>query len=125
MRRYSCVLLMVCVFAAGGSSTAKQGGGDADPQFGQRRGESQIEEKFERQVAKRWQKHQYESLKKDTDRLLEISTELKQYVDKANENVLSLEVVKKAEEVEKLAKKVKEKMKESRSPADKSPAFRR
>jgi hypothetical protein len=36
---------------------------------------------------------------------------LKQYVDKSNENTLSLDVVKKAEEIEKLARSVKDKMK--------------
>ena len=35
----------------------------------------------------------------------------KDYVDKSNENVLSLDVVKKAEEIEKLAHSVKDKMK--------------
>ena len=51
------------------------------------------------------------ALKKDTDKLLQLATELKEYVDKTNENVLSLEVIKKAEEIEKLSKSVKEKMK--------------
>jgi hypothetical protein len=36
---------------------------------------------------------------------------LKSYVEKSDENVLSLTVVKKAEEIEKLAKSVKDKMK--------------
>ena len=49
-------------------------------------------------------------LKRDTEKLLKLSTELKEYVDKSNENVLSLEVVKKAEEIEKLAHSVKVKM---------------
>jgi hypothetical protein len=35
---------------------------------------------------------------------------LKEYVDKSNENVLSVEVVTKAEEIEKLAHSVKVKM---------------
>jgi hypothetical protein len=34
-------------------------------------------------------------------------------VDKSNESLLSLDVIRKADEVEKLAKKVKEKMRES------------
>jgi len=51
------------------------------------------------------------SIKSDTDKLLKLSVELKQSVDKADENVLSLDVIKKAEEIEKLAKSVKEKMK--------------
>ena len=51
------------------------------------------------------------SLKKDTDKLLQIATELKQQVDKTNENQLSLEVIRKSEEVEKLAKAIRDKMK--------------
>ena len=50
-------------------------------------------------------------LKRDTDKLLQLSTELKQYVDKTNENVMSVDVIKKAGEIEKLAHSVKEKMK--------------
>jgi len=49
-------------------------------------------------------------LKRDTDKLLQLSTELKQYVDKSNENVLSVDVLRKAEEIEKLAHSVKTKM---------------
>lgn len=52
-------------------------------------------------------------LKRDTERLLKLSTELKEYVDKTNENVLSLEVIKKADEIEKLAHSVKSKMRGS------------
>ncbi|HEU4414834.1 MAG TPA: hypothetical protein VFT65_08620, partial [Candidatus Angelobacter sp.] len=55
-------------------------------------------------------------LKNDTDRLFALATELKTAVDKTNENMLSLDVVRKADEVEKLAKKVKEKMKEAIGP---------
>ena len=47
----------------------------------------------------------------DTARLLQLATELKTEVDKSNKDQLSLGVVKKAEEVEKLARAVKEKMK--------------
>ena len=50
-------------------------------------------------------------LKADTDKLVKLAGELKEYVDKSNENVLSLEVLKKAEEIEKLARSVKDKMK--------------
>jgi hypothetical protein len=47
----------------------------------------------------------------DTDKLLALATELKQDVDKTNKDVLSVEVIKKAEEIEKLAHSVKERMK--------------
>ena len=54
-----------------------------------------------------------QDIKKDTDQLLELATELKQYVDKTNENIISLDVIKKAEQIEKLAHAVKDKMKGS------------
>ena len=57
-------------------------------------------------------KQRQEDIRKDTQKLFQLATELKDAVDKSNEHVLSLDVVRKAEEVEKLAKKVKEKMKE-------------
>ena len=53
------------------------------------------------------------SLKKDTDQLFKLATELKTSVDKTTEYTLSLEVIKKAEEIERLAKNVKDKMKSS------------
>jgi len=52
-----------------------------------------------------------QEIKKDTDKLLELANELKQYVDKTNENIISLDVIKKAEQIEKLAHSVKDKMK--------------
>jgi hypothetical protein len=47
----------------------------------------------------------------DTDKLLALATDLKQQVDKTNQNILSVDVIKKAEEIEKLAHSVKERMK--------------
>ncbi len=46
----------------------------------------------------------------DTDRLLTLAAELKADVDKSSKNELSLEVVRKAAEIEKLAHDVKERM---------------
>jgi hypothetical protein len=70
-----------------------------------------IEEKWERDRKKAINKDRQADLKKDTDKLLQLATELKQYVDKTNENMLSVEVLKKTEEIEKLAKRIREKMK--------------
>ncbi len=61
--------------------------------------------------AKKAAKERVVSLKHDTDKLLKLSVELKESVDKSDENVLSLDVIKKAEEIEKLAHSVREKMK--------------
>ena len=63
------------------------------------------------EMAKKAAKERVAALKNDTDKLLKLSVELKQFVDKSDENVLSVDVIKKAEEIEKLAKSVKEKMK--------------
>ena len=56
---------------------------------------------LERQVA----------LRRDTEKLLNLATELKQNVDKTSPSILSMDVIKKAQEIEKLAKSVKDKMK--------------
>jgi hypothetical protein len=43
----------------------------------------------------------------DTDKLLALATDLKKQVDKTNKDILSVDVVKKAEEIEKLARSMK------------------
>ena len=63
-------------------------------------------------MAKKANQARQADLKRDTEKLLKLATELKEYVDKTNESTLSLDVVKKAEEIEKLAHSVKDKMKE-------------
>ena len=63
------------------------------------------------EMAKRAAKERAAAIKSETDKLLRLSVELKQSVDKSDENVLSVDVIKKAEEIEKLARSVKEKMK--------------
>lgn len=68
-------------------------------------------ERLARDMAKKASQERQALLKSDTDRLVKLTAELKDYVDKSNENVLSLDVVKKAEEIEKLARSVKDKMK--------------
>ena len=47
----------------------------------------------------------------DTEKLLALATDLKAQVDKSNKDTLSVDVIKKAEEIEKLAHSVKERMK--------------
>jgi hypothetical protein len=68
-------------------------------------------DRMQKDMAKKANEQRQAELKRDTERLLRLSTELKDYVDKTNEHVLSLEVLKKAEEIEKLAHSVKTKMK--------------
>ena len=73
--------------------------------------ETEIETQQKRAAEKAENTKRQQDIKKDTDKLLQLATELKQYVDKTNEHTLSLTVIKKADEIEKLAHTVKEKMK--------------
>jgi hypothetical protein len=66
---------------------------------------------LEKEMLKKANQERQAQLRRDTEHLYRLSEELKQYVDKSSENTLSLEVIKKAEEIEKLAHSVKEKMK--------------
>jgi hypothetical protein len=68
-------------------------------------------DRIARDMAKKANLERQAALKVDTDKLFKLAAELKGYVDKSNENVLSLEVLRKAEEIEKLAHSVKDKMK--------------
>ena len=50
-------------------------------------------------------------LRLDTEKLVALTAELKQHVDKTGGNILSMDVIKKAQEIQKLAKSVQDKMK--------------
>jgi len=70
-----------------------------------------VPEEIQKEMAKRANEERQAQLRRDTAHLFKLASELKQYVDKTNENTLSVDVLKKAEEIEKLARSVKEKMK--------------
>lgn len=72
--------------------------------------EDEARARITRDMEKKAAKERVAALKNDTDKLLKLSVELKEYVDKSDENVMSVNVIKKAEEIEKLAKSVKDKM---------------
>jgi hypothetical protein len=50
------------------------------------------------------------ALRRDTEKLVALAAELKQHVDKTDANTLSMDVIKKAQEIQKLAKSVQDKM---------------
>jgi hypothetical protein len=52
-------------------------------------------------------------IKRDTEKMFQLTSELKDYLDKTGQGVLSLDAIKKAEQIEKLAHSVKSKMKQS------------
>jgi hypothetical protein len=65
----------------------------------------------EEQQAKLRNDDRQKRLVADTDKLLALATDLKQQVDKSTKDTLSVDVIKKADEIEKLAHSVKERMK--------------
>ena len=52
-------------------------------------------------------------IRRDTEKMSELTQELKEYLEKADPGVVSLDAVKKAEQIEKLARSVKSKMKQA------------
>ena len=72
-----------------------------------------IPPQIQKDMEKKANEQRQAELKRDAERLLKLSTELKEYVDKSNQNILSLDVIKKADEIEKLAHSVKTRMRGS------------
>ena len=107
-----CIFPVFIIFAQNASAQTRQ----PQPQIPPRDAATPADEDEARarltsEMAKKAAKERVAAIKHDTDKLLKLSVELKQSVDKSDENVLSLDVIKKAEEIEKLAHSVKEKMK--------------
>jgi hypothetical protein len=75
--------------------------------------EPSIPPEMQKRMEKEANQQRQTELKRDAARLLKLSTELNDYVGKTNENILSLDVIKKADEIERLAHSVKTKMRGS------------
>lgn len=108
------ILVAGLVLMIYGTSFAATPAPPATPQVETRQDPAQKE--MQERMAREANKKRQQDIRDNTDKLFQLATELKAAVDKTNENLLSLDVIHKAEEVEKLAKKVKEKMKESVGP---------
>ena len=109
--RLYLIILLTLFFAPGFARTAVAQMPAQHPDINTPIDEDEARTRLTHDMEKKAAKERVAALKSDTDKLLKLSTELKSYVDKSNENVLSVDVVKKAEEIEKLAKSVKDKMK--------------
>jgi hypothetical protein len=84
------------------------GGQGRNPQIAPPPSPAEIE--MQKRADKQRAQVRFEQIKKDTDHLLELATQLKKSVDEAGNQTLSLEVIRKAEQIEKLAKQVRQKM---------------
>jgi len=111
----ACALAFLLLAGAAISvAQQKRGSGPPLPDQQQQGGNTPTDvwqQQQQKEMEKKANLQRQQDIKKDTEKLLELATELKQAVDKSSENTLSLDVVKKAEQIEKLAKTVKEKMK--------------
>ena len=84
---------------------------EAHPQRREEQTQDPALEAMRKKAEKERNEQRQRDLKKDTDQLYKLAGELKKSVDTSNEHVLSVEVIRKAEEIEKLAKSVRTKMK--------------
>ena len=66
---------------------------------------------LEQRLHRRRLKASYEQVVKEVEQLFELSAALKEEVSKANEDVMSVAGIQKAEQIEKLAKKIRNHMK--------------
>ena len=103
----------ILLFAISCLPAAKAQTGPNNPGASQGPQESDDVIHLKQAMIKKANKERQAEIQHDTEKLLKLATELKDYVGKTNENILSLEVIKKADEIEKLAHDVKEKMKTS------------
>jgi type VI protein secretion system component VasF len=67
---------------------------------------------MQEQLARSRNNQRQQQMVADAAKLLDLATQLKAEVDKSNKDTLSLSVVKKADEIEKLAKSVRDKMRD-------------
>ena len=99
--RLLCVLIPMLFFNGVMASPSQREVPPRDPH------QAELEKKMEKD---RNRERQAE-MKKDTDELLALATDLKKSVDASNEHVLSLDVIKATEKIEKLAHKIRDRMK--------------
>ena len=107
--RWLVVLTMVATLAVAPSPAQRVGGSIPHPSTDPG-ADSETDRAMRLGVEKERQKKRFEQMKQDSQKLLEPATALKKHVDESGEQVLSVEVIKKAEEMEKLARRVKENM---------------
>ena len=102
----------VCGLSQLASGARLQAAGKSTP-VAQAQEESVAKPMDKQQLAELKVQMQQKQLAEDTARLFQLANELKASMDKATKDTLSLDVVRKAEQVEKLAHKVREEMKAS------------
>lgn len=109
-------LMLLMGIASGSHGQANRGSmpQERNPFGGQTEREKERDElsaKAEQQQSRTRNSDRQKRLVEDTNKLLSLATDLKSEVDKTDKNMLSVDVIKKADEIERLAHSVKERMK--------------
>jgi hypothetical protein len=71
------------------------------------------QEEADRERAKKANEMLQMEIKRDTEKLVQLSAELNESIDKSSQGLLAADTFKKAEQIEKLARSVKSKLKQS------------
>ena len=127
--RVAAICLLGAGLAAGMGQTQQQGSGlppgsaqqqgTVDPKdpFGQKNSKSKLDDSpfapTDARLAAARNDERQKRLVSDSEKLLQLATQLHQDVAKTDQHILSVDVVRRAEEIEKLAKSVKDRMKGS------------
>jgi len=98
MRSFVSLVLLVCLCASSGLAQRVQA--------------REPSEKSPAESAAKLLKYQHEEIRKLSSRLAELATEVEADLDKGGENVLPLGTLKKLEEIEKLARKIRDRIKQ-------------
>ena len=69
-------------------------------------------EEVQQKDLKKFREIRQEAIRRDAEKLYQLSTELREYIEKNNVNFLSLDMIKKVDTIERLAHSVKKKMKD-------------
>jgi hypothetical protein len=119
MFKYAAVLVSSLTLFATPASSQKTISGSA-PQFQNNavagneavysRPSGDLQQRMQEVMVARAMADRQAQLRIDTEKLVALTAELKQHVDKAGPNILSMDVIKKAQEIQKLAKSVQDKM---------------
>jgi len=96
------LMLAAVLMAQRGGPSGKHGGGGEEPDMRLPSGKSQRQEILKADHAKS---------KADAAELVTLAEELKEELDKSEHQVLNVKLVKKAEDIEKLARRIKDRMK--------------
>lgn len=116
-RIYAMLALLLIVWCNIGQLRAQQSsapGPPIAPEFGGH-GPVQpdtVDQQMEEARQKKLKEMRKEQLKRDTERMAQLSNEVKDFIDKSDGNVLSLDEIKKMDEIQKLARSIEERMKE-------------